>query len=54
MAEMTEAEYELALARIAELMGAERDTPEAEELNQLADVVVAYEQKHFPWTQDNK
>jgi antitoxin component HigA of HigAB toxin-antitoxin module len=45
----TETEYEAALARIAELMGAEADTPESKELNELADVVVLYEKKHFPW-----
>lgn len=38
--------YEAALARIAELMGAEAGSPEGEELDVLADLVELYEGKH--------
>lgn len=44
----TEADYESALARIAELMSAEPETPDGDELDILATLVEAYEQKHFP------
>lgn len=45
---MTEQEYEAALKRVDELMDAEAGTPQAEELSNLADKIVAYEQEHFP------
>lgn len=45
---MTEEEYEAALKRVDELMDAQPGTPEAEELRNLADNIVAYEQAHFP------
>ena len=38
-----DADYEAALARIDELMGAERGTPEGEELDVLTDLVVNYD-----------
>lgn len=44
----TEADYEAALERIAGLMSAEVGTPEGDELDILATLVEAYEQKHFP------
>ena len=44
----TEQEYDVAIARISKLMNAEPGTPEAEELDALADVLVAYEEEHFP------
>lgn len=44
----TEADHESALARIAELMSADVGTPEGDELDILATLVEAYEQKHFP------
>ncbi len=44
----TEADYEAALARVAELMDAREGTPEGEELDVLADLVEVYEDKHFP------
>ena len=44
----TEADYEAALARVAELMDAREATPEGEELDVLADLVEAYEDRHFP------
>ena len=44
----TEADHEAALVRIAELMSAEAGTPEGDELDVLATLVEAYEQKHFP------
>jgi HTH-type transcriptional regulator/antitoxin HigA len=44
----TEADHRAALARINELMDAEAGTPEADELSVLADLVQAYEAKHFP------
>lgn len=44
----TEADYEAALARIDELMGAEEGTSEGEELEVLADLVELYEEKHYP------
>lgn len=44
----TEADHEAALVRIAELMLAESGTPEGDELDVLATLVEAYEQKHFP------
>ncbi len=44
----TEADHKAALARIDALMDAKADTPEADELSVLADLVEAYEAKHFP------
>lgn len=44
-------DYRAALIRIEELMNAEAGTPEAEELSALVDLVVAYEEKHFPITE---
>ena len=44
----TEAEYDAAVARIAQLMGAEPGTAASDELDVLATLVEAYESKHFP------
>ena len=44
----SEHDYEHALARVEELMGAEPDTPEGDELEVLATLVEAYEDKQFP------
>ncbi len=44
----TEADYEAALASIDELMDAEPESPEGEELDVLADLVELYETKHVP------
>ena len=44
----TEADHKAALARIDALMDAVVGSPEAEELSVLADLVEAYEAKHFP------
>lgn len=44
----SEEDYEAACARIRELMGAQRNTPEGDELDVLADLVEHYEDKHFP------
>ena len=44
----TELDYDAALARIDRLMGAEPDTPEADELDVLVTLVEAYETKHWP------
>lgn len=44
----TEADYEAALARIDALMDARPRTPEADELDVLADLVEHYEEKHVP------
>lgn len=44
----TEADYEAALARAAELMDALVETPEEDELDVLADLIEAYEDRHFP------
>ncbi|MYA03672.1 MAG: hypothetical protein F4Y37_03550 [Caldilineaceae bacterium SB0664_bin_22] len=44
----TEADYEAALARAAELMDALAGTPEEDELDVLADLIEAYEDRHFP------
>ena len=41
-------DYELALQRIDTLMDAASGTPEGEELDILATIVGAYEDKHFP------
>ena len=42
------ADHQVALERMAELMGAEPGTPEADELQVLADLIEHYEAKHFP------
>jgi HTH-type transcriptional regulator/antitoxin HigA len=44
----TEAEHDAAVARIAQLMGAETGTAAGDELDILATLVDAYEAKHFP------
>lgn len=43
----TEADHRAALARIGELMGAQANSTEGDELDVLATLVEAYEQKHF-------
>ena len=42
----SEVDHDLAVARIAELIGAKPDTAEGEELDILATLVDAYEAKH--------
>jgi HTH-type transcriptional regulator/antitoxin HigA len=42
------ADYEAALARAETLMDAEANTAEADELDVLATLIEAYEDKHFP------
>ena len=44
----TEEEYEAALARIDEIFDAETGSAEDEELDELADLVESYEDKHYP------
>ncbi len=44
----TEAEYEAALARVAELMDAPPGSPDEQELGLFALVVEQCEQEHFP------
>jgi HTH-type transcriptional regulator/antitoxin HigA len=44
----TEAEYEAALARVAELMDAQPGSPDEQELELFALLVEQYEQAHFP------
>jgi len=44
----TEADYEAAIARVDELMGAQAGTPEVEELELWSRLVVAYEEEHEP------
>ncbi len=41
-------DYEATLQRIDELMDAESGSPEGDELDTLATIVSAYEDKHFP------
>ncbi|MBN4080602.1 DNA-binding protein [Beggiatoa alba] len=43
-----EADYDAALERIAELMDAEVNTPEGDELDILTTLIEAYESKHYP------
>lgn len=43
-----DADYEAALARIELLFDAPAGTPESDELNLLATLVEAYEEKHYP------
>ena len=44
----TEAEYDAALARISELLGAEPYGPEDEELDRITTLVEIYEDEHYP------
>ncbi len=44
----TEADYDAALARISELLGAEPYSPEDEELDRLSTLVESYETEHYP------
>jgi len=44
----TEAEYEAALARVAELMDAQPGSADEQELELFALLVEQYEQEHFP------
>lgn len=44
----SEQDHDRVLARIDELMGAKFGTPEGDELDILATLVDAYEEKHFP------
>ena len=44
----SENDYEVALARIDELMDAAPDTPEGDELERLVGMVMRYEELHFP------
>ena len=44
----TEKDYNLALSRIEELMDAQKNTPEADELELLAALVEMYEDEHYP------
>ena len=44
----TEAEYEVALVRVAELMDAQPGSPDEQELELFALLVEQYEQEHFP------
>ena len=44
----TEQDYEAAVARTSELMGSPLGSPEGEELDLLATLVVDYEARHFP------
>ena len=43
----TEGDYEVALARVMELMDAKADTPEGDELDILGTLVEAHESKNF-------
>ena len=44
----TKQDYDEALARVDALMGAPLESAEGRELDLLVDLVVAYEEKHFP------
>ncbi len=44
----TRKDYNIALKRIEKLMNAKLNTPEGDELDILATLVEAYEEKHFP------
>lgn len=44
----TDQDHALALARIGELFDAEMGTPEGDELDVLATLVEAYEERHYP------
>lgn len=50
---MTEEEYKAALKRISELMNTE-DKKEGEELDKLADIVIEYENIHYPINKNKK
>jgi HTH-type transcriptional regulator/antitoxin HigA len=43
-----QSDYERALARVAELMDAELDSPEGDELEVLSTLIDVYESEHFP------
>ncbi len=43
-----EAEYDAALARISELLDAELNTPEGDELDRISTLVEIYEAEHYP------
>ena len=45
---VTEADYDMALARISELLGAEPYSAEDAELDRISDLVVQYEDEHYP------
>ena len=45
---LTEADYDIALARISELLGAEPYSPKDEELDRLSTLVEIYEAEHYP------
>ncbi len=45
---LTEADYDMALARISDLLGAEPNTPEGRELDRISDLVIQYEDEHYP------
>ncbi|WP_415894943.1 helix-turn-helix domain-containing protein [Neptuniibacter sp. PT34_22] len=49
----TEADYEAALTRIGDLMDAELNTPEGDELDVLTTLVEHYETKHHPISAPN-
>lgn len=44
----TESEYDTALARIDELLGSEPYSPEDAELNRISNLVIRYEDEHYP------
>ena len=46
----TERDHKAALARIEDLMSAEKDTPKGDELDVLSTLVEAYERKRVPFT----
>jgi len=43
----TEEDYKLALARVRELMDAETNTPQSDELDVIATLIDSYEAKHY-------
>lgn len=45
---LTEADHDMALARISELLDAELHTPEGAELDRLSTMVEIYEAEHYP------
>ena len=44
----TEEDYQAALARVDEIFQAKLGTPEGDELDVLTDLIVVYEDKHYP------
>jgi HTH-type transcriptional regulator / antitoxin HigA len=44
----TEQDYNMALRRIEELWGAQKDSPEGDELDLLITIVESYEMKNYP------